>query len=306
MADKPSRSLVLYGDGLARFINPSSSHNHHLHSLASLSSCGLLSLSHSPHPETEDQRIVTEFALLLDASSQIDDPPKQTLPHRFMGMKAAIFTNHSGLKSFSSNLGLSVIQLDEFLKQHTSESQDNDAVAAELLNLLGFQEGKVQDNSQFDIVFLHVGAGEKVDGSEENADVEWVDAFVGAIMRQAQPGSDVGSRLHLSVVMSYGKVLAEDESRFSVSKKVDEKDSCFSTLYPLQSYGMKGGIPRKDVRHHSPMLIAQLQYGVTRKDNAHKFSFQDFTENGGNLTIPADRLLHEIAFKLWKAPKYGA
>lgn len=165
-----------------------------------------------------------------------------------MGMKAAIFTNHSGLKSFSSNLGLSVIQLDEFLKQHTSESQDNDAVAAELLNLLGFQEGKVQDNSQFDIVFLHVGAGEKVDGSEENADVEWVDAFVGAIMRQAQPGSDVGSRLHLSVVMSYGKVLAEDESRFSVSKKVDEKDSCFSTLYPLQSYGMKGGVPRKDVR----------------------------------------------------------
>ena len=29
-------------------------------------------------------------------------------------------------------------------------------------------------------------------------------------------------------------------------------------------------------------------------------------QHGGNLTIPADRLLHEIAFKLWKAPKYGA
>ncbi|CAK8569836.1 unnamed protein product [Lathyrus sativus] len=305
MADKPSRSLVLYGDGLARFINPSSSHNHHLHSLASLSSCGLLSLSHSPRPETEDQRIVREFALLLDAF-QVDDPPKQTLPNRFMGMKASIVTNHSGLKSFGSNLGLSVIQLDELVKQRTSESQDNDVVAAELLNLLGFQEGKVQVNSQFDIVFLHVGAGEKVDGSEQNADVEWVDAFVGAIMRQVQPGSDVGSRLHLSVVVSYGKVLEEDESRFSVLKKADEKDSCFSTLYPLQSYAMKGGVPRKDVRHHLPMLIAQLQYGVTRKDNAHKFSFQDFTENGGNLTIPADRFLHEIAFKLWKAPKYGA
>jgi hypothetical protein len=48
--------------------------------------------------------------------------------------------------------------------------------------------------------------------------------------------------------MSYGKVLEEDESRFSVSKKVDEKDSFFSTLYPLQSYAMKGGAPRKDVR----------------------------------------------------------
>lgn len=29
-------------------------------------------------------------------------------------------------------------------------------------------------------------------------------------------------------------------------------------------------------------------------------------QRSGNLTIPADRLLHEIAFKLWKAPKYGA
>ncbi|PNX76763.1 hypothetical protein L195_g032721, partial [Trifolium pratense] len=59
-------------------------------------------------------------------------------------------------------------------------------------------------------------------------------------------------------------------------------------------------------RHHSPMLIAQLQHAVTRKDNTQKFSFQDFIENGGNLTIPADRFLHEIAFKMWKAPKYGA
>jgi hypothetical protein len=165
-----------------------------------------------------------------------------------MGMKAAIFTNHSGLKSFSTKLGFSVVQLDELVKQQTSESKDSDVVAVELLKLLGFQKGKVLDNNQFDLVFLHVGAGEKVNGSEQNADVEFVDALIGAIMRQAQPGSDVGSRLHLSVVMSYGKVLEDDESRFSVSKKVDEKDSCFSTLYPLQSYAMKGGAPRKDVR----------------------------------------------------------
>lgn len=302
MADKPSRSLILYGDGLARFIDPLSSHTN-LHSLASLSSCAFLTLSNSNPSETEDDRIVREFALLLDAS-QIHD--EQTLPNRFMGMKAAIMTNHSGLKSFSTKLGFSVVQLDELVKQHASESQDTDIVAVEILKLLGFQEGKVLDNSQFDLVFLHVGAGEKDNGSEQNADVEFVDALVGAIMRQAQPGSDVGSRMHLSVVMSYGKVLEDDESRFSVSKKVDEKDSCFSTLYPLQSYAMKGGVPRKDVRHHSPMLIAQLQHAVTRKDNVQRFSFQDFMENGGNLTIPADRFLHEIAFKMWKAPKYGA
>ncbi|PNX63011.1 hypothetical protein L195_g053295, partial [Trifolium pratense] len=100
---------------------------------------------------------------------------------RFMGMKAAIFTNHSGLKSFSTKLGFSVIQLDQLVKQQTSESQHSDVVAVELLKLLGFQEGKVLDNNQFDLVFLHIGAGEKVNGSEQNADVELVDALVGAL-----------------------------------------------------------------------------------------------------------------------------
>ncbi|XP_057427459.1 uncharacterized protein LOC130720779 [Lotus japonicus] len=304
MADKPSRSLVLFGDGLARSIDPSHSH---LHSLASLSSCGFLSLPNSPPSESEDQRTVREFAVLLDApnvnvqvsddDSQKDSPEKQTLPDRFMGMKAAILTNHSGLKSFSSKLGFNVLQLDALAKDYDAGLHENDVVALELLKLLGFQEGKVQDSNNFDLVFFHIGAGEK--------NVEYINALVGGLMNQAQPGSDISSRLHLSLVMSYGKVSEDDESKFSVSKRADEK-SYLSLLYPLQSYAMKGGFPRKDVRLHSPMLIAQWQDAVTRKDNAERFYFQDFMEHGGNLTIPADRFLHEIAFKLWKAPKYGA
>lgn len=311
MADKPSRSLVLFGDGLARFID--SSHSH-FHSLAFLSSCGFLSLPNSPPSESEDERTVREFAVLLDAcytysnmKGQIgdadsqEDPPKQTLPDRFMGMKAAILTNNSSLKSFSSKLGFSVLQLDELVRG-SAELQHN-VVALELLKLLGFQEGKVLDNDHFDLVFFHIGAGEQ---KVVAANVEYMNALVGGIMSQAEPGSDISSRLHLSVVTSYGNVLEGDDSKFSVSKREDEKNSHLSVLYPLQSYAIKGGVPRKDVRHYSPMLIAQWQYAVTRKDNAERFSFEDFMEHGGNLTIPADRFLHEIAFKLWKAPKYGA
>ncbi|KAG2390239.1 uncharacterized protein HKW66_Vig0223550 [Vigna angularis] len=192
----------------------------------------------------------------------------------------------------------SVLQLNELLGGRSAE-----VVALELLKLLGLEEGKVLDNDHYDLVFFHVGAGEQ---EVVAADVGYLDALVGGIMSQAQPGSDIGSRLHLSAVMSYGSVLEGDDSKFPVSKRVDEKNSHLSVLYPLQSYGMKGGIPRKDVRSFSPMLIAQWQYAVTRKDNAERFSFEDFMERGGNLTIPADRFLHEIAFKLWKAPKYGA
>ncbi|KAG5110071.1 hypothetical protein JHK82_039294 [Glycine max] len=307
MADKPSRSLVLFGDGLARFID--SSHSH-FHSLASLSSCGFLSLPNSPPSESEDERTVREVAVLLDAcpiylnmgkisdSDNQEDSPKQTLPDRFMGMKAAILTNNSSLKSFSAKLGFSVLKLDELVVGGSAE-----VVALELLKLLGFQEGKVLDSDHFDLVFFHNGAGEQ---KVVAADMGYMDALVGGVMSQMQPGSDISSRLHLSVVVSYGNILEGDDSKFSVSKRVDEKNSHLSVLYPLQSYAMKGGIPRKDVRHYSPMLIAQWQSAVTRKDNAERFSFEDFMEHGGNLTIPADRFLHEIAFKLWKAPKYGA
>ncbi|KAF7817394.1 uncharacterized protein G2W53_031363 [Senna tora] len=316
MADKPSRALVLFGDGLARFVHPS---HLHLHSLAADGFCGFLSLPNSPPSESEDERIVREFAVLLDAyetylttSKQDADENSQrssikhSLSDRFMGMKAALLTKNSSLKSFGAKLGFSVLQLDELVKACNADLQVN-VEALELLKLLGFQEGKVADTNHLDIIFYHIGAGESVESNEQKviaADMEYVNSLVGGIMCQAQPGSDISSRLHLSVVMSYGNVSMYDSSKFSVSKSGE--NSHLSTLLPSQSYTMKGEIPREDVRHHCPMLIAQWQHAVTRKDNAEKFSFNDFKEHGGNLTIPADRFLHEIAFKLWKAPKYGA
>ncbi|CAN6682375.1 unnamed protein product [Malus baccata var. baccata] len=306
MADKPSRALVLYGDGSARFIDPSHTH---LHSLASKASCGFLSLPISPPSESEDERVVTEFAVLLDAyeayldtSSGItkeEREKKSLIPisERFMGMKAAIFTNNSSLKSFGTKLGFSVFQIDGFLKNSPAGAeQPVNFGASELLKLLGFQEGKAVESSQYDLVFVHVAA----------AEVEYLNALVGAISQIDQPGSEVSSRLHLSVVLNYGKVSENDVTNLSVSIRKDDENSDLAKLIPRQSYTMKGENPRKDVRDHCPMLIAQWQYAVTRKDMAETFSFKDFKENGGNLVIPADRFLHEVAFKLWKAPKYGA
>ncbi|KAK4401219.1 hypothetical protein Sango_1228000 [Sesamum angolense] len=68
----------------------------------------------------------------------------------------------------------------------------------------------------------------------------------------------------------------------------------------------KRAFPTLEERHYCPMLLAQYQKAVTRVDTVESFTFRDIIENGGNLVIPADRVLHEVAFKLWKAPKYGA
>ncbi|XP_062101094.1 uncharacterized protein LOC133807005 [Humulus lupulus] len=304
MADKPSRALVLYGDGLARLIN--SSHTH-LHSLSSIASCGFLSLPNAPASESEDERIVREFAILVDAyEAHLDlngdistdecqqKPLIPTISERFMGMKAALITSNSSLESFASKLGFTVLHLKEFGNNNHPK----------LLKLLGFQEGKMVDTSEFDIVFVHIGAGDKDKAAA--SDLEFINSLVGGIMNVAQTGSEIGSRLHFSVVLSYGSVSEDDSSKLSISVKKNEENSGLSVLFPRQSYTMKGENLRNDVRHHSPMLMAQWQYAVTRKDMAETFSFKDFKENGGNLVIPADRFLHEVAFKLWKAPKYGA
>ncbi|KAL6344525.1 hypothetical protein AAG906_002430 [Vitis piasezkii] len=320
MADKPSRGLVLYGDGLARFINPSHTH---LHDLASRGICGFLSLSNSPPSETEDERIVREFAQLLDSceaslgvnvggATNLECQQKSLMPtisERFMGMRAAIVANNSSLTSFGGTLGFTVMQTDELIKNnHPLSEPPVDVVASESLKLLGFQEGKTLETSQFDLIFMHIGAGEKANGQTEIIanDVEYINGLVGRIMQTAEPGSEIGSRLHLSLVMSYGAVSKDDDPSLSVLVTKNENNSDLSSLFPRQSYTMKGGNPRDNIRHHCPMLIAQWQYAVTRKDMAKTFSFEDFKEHGGNLTIPADRFLHEVAFKLWKAPKYGA
>ncbi|XVE97667.1 hypothetical protein REPUB_Repub03eG0038600 [Reevesia pubescens] len=321
MADKPSRGLVLYGDGLARFIEPSHTY---LHSLASKANCGFLSLPSAPPSESEDDRIVREFAVLVDAceayfnkNGQLSSEAKSqksslipTMSERFMGMRAALLTNNSRLKSFGEKLGFNVLYLNGlFGNSSSSPASSVDNLASELLTLLGFQEGKIMESSQFDLVILHIESSENLNvekGKETASDMEFMNALLGAIMLLAEAGTEIGSRLHLSLLMGYGNVSKADDPSLSILRSNCEKNPHLSALFPHQSYTMRGESPRNDVRHHSPMLIAQYQYAVTRKDMVETFSFEDFKECSGNLTIPADRMLHEIAFKLWKAPKYGA
>ncbi|KAI7725808.1 hypothetical protein M8C21_031765 [Ambrosia artemisiifolia] len=306
MADKPSRGLVLYGDGLARFINPSHTH---LHALAAQSLCGFLSLPHLPSSENVDGRTIGEFLNLVDAyvditTLSVDSQEKCITPsisERFMGVKAALITENKSLKSCGDKLGLSVLQPNELINKDCSLADSPvNLVAAELLNLLGFQEDKVLDSNQFDLVFVHIG------GQQEdliNKYTEYINSLIGEIISKAKPKSQIGSRIHLSVVLSYGEILNDGESNFTILNRKGIMQSGFDSLYPRQSYTMKGSNPRSNVRDYCPMLFTQWQDAVTRKDTVKTISFQDFMENGGNLAIPADRFLHEVAFKLWKAPK---
>ncbi|XP_057478821.1 uncharacterized protein LOC130766146 [Actinidia eriantha] len=190
--------------------------------------------------ESEDARIVGEFAQLLDAceaspnvgGDNTADVEYQmslmpTISERFLGMRSAIVTNNSRLKSFGGKLGFTILQMSDLIDNgHAVAESARDVMASELLKWLGFQNGKTAETCPFDLVFIHVGDG--------------------GLMHIADPGSEIGSRLHVSLVVSYVSVLEDDD----------------------------------------PILSNQLYILI--------------------LTIPADRFIHEIAFKLWKAPEYGA
>jgi len=69
---------------------------------------------------------------------------------------------------------------------------------------------------------------------------------------------------------------------------------------------MKADKPVKGIREDYPLLAVYNQVAVTRRDQVQHFLFEDFKKSAGNLVILVDRFLYEVAFKLWKAPKYGA
>ncbi|CAA7410391.1 unnamed protein product [Spirodela intermedia] len=308
MADKPSRALVIYGDGFAPLLNQSHAG---LHSLASMGACGFLALRASaPAPPSasggQPSREIRELSQLLDAYDSLDALVRPLA--MFMGLRAALFTAGSSVGSFARKLGFRLLEIDELVKKEALPVESS--MASELLSLLGLSGGKVSEKSDVDLVVLHIRAGQELRALKDkvaiNAGVDWLDGLVSTLLRAAQPGSEVAARLHFSVVLTFGDVAEDEGKNPSALISPTRNDSDLSLLRPCQSYCMKGGKRLDNIRHHHPMLVAQWQEGVTRRDSAEEFSFEEFQERGGNLAILADRFLHELAFKLWKAPKYGA
>lgn len=151
-----------------------------------------------------------------------------------MGMRAAIVTNSPSVKCFGEKLGFTVL-----------ESQSSDLAANELLKLLGFQDGKTVDDDQFDLVFVHIGAYMK--GSTQNG-IDYVNSLVGEILQVAQPGSEVASRLHLTLIMSNGAVTIDDPN-LSLMSLHDVNNADLQSLFPRQSYTLKGVNPRNGIRY---------------------------------------------------------
>ncbi|KAG0585834.1 hypothetical protein KC19_2G042800 [Ceratodon purpureus] len=307
MADKPARALVIYGDGIMPAVK---THHEHLHRLAASGSCGFLALRALPEA-SEGEREVVELAQLLDvydiytekarkedsAGEVTEDGSFKTLAERFMGMKSTFMTNSKAALALSKRAGFGGSSLEEF-----GVDSEASATASRVLGLLGFDESTSMKDPANELVFVHLDAKS---GSSAESGAEFLDSLVGCVQESSKEGSLAYGRLFLVVVLGYGDAQASGESVPSF-RDDGELPSVLAALRPRQSYTMKAGKPVEGLREEYPLLAVYNQVAVTRRDEVQRFLFEDFHKRAGNLVMLADRFLYEVAFKLWKAPKYGA
>jgi hypothetical protein len=138
------------------------------------------------------------------------------------------------------------------------------------------------------------------------------DAFKDTVLLTvlATPGA---RRLQLPVPMlqqGAGSVLEPMSVRGQVSETQQQQvcqDACIPVYVerPLQSWQQLGGVPI-DICPCRPMLCLRRLPGVIRRDGCVKFTLTECCESSAMLGMLVDRLIPEIAYKLGRAPKYGA
>ncbi|XP_024531427.1 uncharacterized protein LOC9633512 isoform X1 [Selaginella moellendorffii] len=282
MADGPSRSVVIFGDG---FLPHVAAQHSNLHSLASDGCCGFLALR-SPAAASDGNRSAEALIQLLDLyDADKEGKSFQTVSERFMGMNAALVTNSEQAVAVGSKAGFVVSRF-----QDLHEGIGAEDMPSKFLGMVGV--GDSAGGKPFDLLFLHLVADNDLEKSPAIS-TEWMDSLVGKLKNAP------AKNLLLVLILGYGNALSEVE----IPEFIDQQ---LRQLRPRQSYSIKGGKPVEDISKDCSLLAVFHQKAVTRRDHCTCLQLEEFRQKCGNLTILADRFLHEVAFKLWKAPKYGA
>ncbi|BFI23290.1 hypothetical protein MPTK2_1g00720 [Marchantia polymorpha subsp. ruderalis] len=314
MADQPARALIIYGDGFMRHL---ALRHSNLHAIAAVGSCGFLALRSQASTVDEDERVVGELAQLLDLhdihqkNAGIKDNCEQmpSMSERFMKIKAGMLSTCSRAAAFGEKAGFTLLDWQDGQDVASGSSSPSlaepSATATRLLGLLDLHDPNGHEKlGDFELLLLHLKISQQNGAETEDELVDWTDKLLGAVLEQSQPGTNAGSHLYLLVVLGYGSVDASEDEVASLSPERSEPK--LAEMMPRQSYTMKAAQIIEGIRDHHPLLAVYHLNAVTRRDEVDSFAFDEFKQHAGNLTILVDRFLHEVAFKLWRAPKYGA
>jgi hypothetical protein len=76
-------------------------------------------------------------------------------------------------------------------------------------------------------------------------------------------------------------------------------------LRPKQSWQVCG-LEDVNVSISQPLVVAACLRGVTRVDAVERYALEAVMQQGGQGCILLERMVHEVAYKLARAPKYGS
>jgi hypothetical protein len=167
----------------------------------------------------------------------------------------------------------------------------------------GHQPAHQDADDSVDMLVLHLAPGSNASTAAELsvlfadacAQLEWVDALVQRLNQQ--PGARDSLLLTL-VLGSSGRVLPSDPPLLRPGSRS-------RGLRPRQSFQLCRDQPVA-VHEQVPLLTAQRLPAVVRVDACRQLSLAECSQRGGAGAILAERLLPELAYKMGRAPKYGA
>jgi hypothetical protein len=272
-------------------------------------------------------------------------PPAEPLEARFPGLRAALLTDDAALAAGAAAAGFAADGARAPLPRGGAARWPKPAaVAARLAAALGAaaapapratpasvlaalggeeEEGEDGDDDEdgADVAFLvlHAGAAAadvavaEPDCSDAGAAasafaaavaaLEWADALVRAL--DAAPG--LGGRTLLTLVLGAGAAPLPPAGRPALGgAPLAPAGADFPPVRrPRQSAEFSGAAAvAPDVRR--PAVVVHRLPGVVRRDGVARLVLGEVRARGGGGAILAERVLPELAYKLGRAPKYGA
>lgn len=209
----------------------------------------------------------------------------------------------SGLQQPEAGLDMLIVHVDthtllEGQEQQQQQQQQVAATAAAVLSWLDLTLRYLNNSKAFkDVVLLSVLATAGAAGALPAA---------ASILADQAGGQQI--RLHHWQMATGTDTATTNSGNTSSSGNADTHSTVAQgqqLLRPLQSWQQLGGVPLNIDMLRSVLCMRRLP-GVIRRDDCDKFTLQQCCSNTGVLGLVIDRLIPEIAYKLGRAPKYGA
>lgn len=195
----------------------------------------------------------------------------------------------------------------------TAGAAADDAAAAD--------DDEDEEHGVLDLLFIHVAPpqGDSISQAPESGSVEAYDEavarieWIDALIRHLNTVPWAVSRLVVTVIIGSHRSplpgpLLEGGSGTRHDKKACSRGTSTAGLCPFRPRQSWQTAADESILTdvHAPLLMVQRLPAVIRVDKCTRFDLHECRSCGGGGAILAQRMLHEVAYKLGRAPKYGA